>query len=596
MFKFSRLVAIAGLVWLSAWAVPSESFGQETDQTLLLRPGWNAIHLEVQPADDRADAVFEGLPYSAAWTRQDRLSSVDFIANPAEEPWNRAGWLVHIPEGRPDRVLTNLHRVEANRAYLLLVTGDQPIEWTVRGRPTTRLEPWVPDTFNLRGFPVDPAAPPTFNDYFRSSAAHADPATGRLREVHRLDSTGRWVAVSGSDRMQSGEAYWVFTQGRSLFQGPLELNLAIGDGLDFGAALADLKMGIRSRRPGENTVTIRRIGSAGDGVLRYETFDGSAGSYSWTPFSESESLALPLPAGSERRLGIGVRRRAMSGPEFGAVLELNDGAGTRRLVAVSARKRPLESGNEVRQAEPADVSDYAGLWIGNARIDAVSEAIHVEGEGLSPGPTPTRSPFDLRLLIHVDSEGRARLLKEVILMWEDGDLEPDGAGGETMGRPGRYVLLTDPSLIPMFEGAALRDGVSVGRRISAPGFDFDGGDARALDFDGAFEVGSSIAAVIDLPADFPTNPFRHKFHPDHDNLDERYEGPNPESLEIRREVALAFGDSDPTGYASPDYGFSVVGGVYTETLSGLHKQPITVRGRFRLARASLIGELNPEPR
>ena len=34
-------------------------------------------------------------------------------------------------------------------------------------------------------------------------------------------------------------------------------------------------------------------------------------------------------------------------------------------------------------------------------------------------------------------------------------------------------------------------------------------------------------------------------------------------------------------------------GIYRETLTGLHKQPILVQGTFRLSRASFIAELNP---
>jgi hypothetical protein len=38
-----------------------------------------------------------------------------------------------------------------------------------------------------------------------------------------------------------------------------------------------------------------------------------------------------------------------------------------------------------------------------------------------------------------------------------------------------------------------------------------------------------------------------------------------------------------------------MGGAYRETISGIHKHPIYVRGTFQLARVSSIAELNPSP-
>jgi hypothetical protein len=44
-----------------------------------------------------------------------------------------------------------------------------------------------------------------------------------------------------------------------------------------------------------------------------------------------------------------------------------------------------------------------------------------------------------------------------------------------------------------------------------------------------------------------------------------------------------------------DFGFNQMGGAYRETISGIHKHPIHVRGTFQLARVSSIPELNPSP-
>ena len=72
------------------------------------------------------------------------------------------------------------------------------------------------------------------------------------------------------------------------------------------------------------------------------------------------------------------------------------------------------------------------------------------------------------MLIHVDGNGTARLLKEVIQLWKEGTRipDPENPGLFLVDEPGRYVLLTDESLISSFTGAVLRDGEPVGYRIS----------------------------------------------------------------------------------------------------------------------------------
>src|SRR5216117_93234 len=63
-----------------------------------------------------------------------------------------------------------------------------------------------------------------------------------------------------------------------------------------------------------------------------------------------------------------------------------------------------------------------------------------------------------------------------------------------------------------------------------------------------------------LPFDHPTNPYRHKFHPDHDNLNARFDGPATEAYSTTRQIELEFTTAPPAGPAAPDYGYSVMGG------------------------------------
>jgi hypothetical protein len=87
-----------------------------------------------------------------------------------------------------------------------------------------------------------------------------------------------------------------------------------------------------------------------------------------------------------------------------------------------------------------------------------------------------------------------------------------------------------------------------------------------------------------IAPDDPLNPFRHKFHPDHDDPSESYE--------VTRNIALEFTSNVAEASLMAGWGDTDIGGVYREVLTGLHKQEIHVKGTFLLHRISQIGQLN----
>jgi hypothetical protein len=276
-----------------------------------------------------------------------------------------------------------------------------------------------------------------------------------------------------------------------------------------------------------------------------------------------------------------MRRKDFPGTSYASILEVTDDLGTRYLIPVTAEK--LLPARTSLAANPGLGNPSAGLWVGSVSVTNVNEANSTQPlKG-----TPTRSSFDLRLLVHVDANGQARLLKEVIQMWQNGTTTNDSNGRAVTDRPGRYVLLTDDSLIPQYRGASLRDGVPVGRRISSVDFDFEGGSTNALNMTGTFAIGNTNRCSIVLEPDFATNPFKHRFHPDHDNLDATFAHYQAEAYRVTRNLELRYSASDPGGLSTSsalDYGYNVMGGVYREVLTGLHRTNIIAQGTFRLTR------------
>jgi len=110
-----------------------------------------------------------------------------------------------------------------------------------------------------------------------------------------------------------------------------------------------------------------------------------------------------------------------------------------------------------------------------------------------------------------------------------------------------------------------------------------------LPVDGAFgPSGGGLAAEVVLPANHPTNPFRHRRHPDH-----------TVGIDIRRLVNLSFDPQDQQSLTRAGYGVDRINGVYEEEIFGLHKPlgpgkdvGLKVRGSFQLNRISLIDTLN----
>ena len=64
-----------------------------------------------------------------------------------------------------------------------------------------------------------------------------------------------------------------------------------------------------------------------------------------------------------------------------------------------------------------------------------------------------------------------------------------------------------------------------------------------------------------------------------------------ESYDLSRAVTFAISATAPEGVSATGYGASVIAGNYTEVLTGLRKDSVTVTGTFTLRRVSEIGTL-----
>jgi hypothetical protein len=328
---------------------------------------------------------------------------------------------------------------------------------------------------------------------------------------------------------------------------------------------------------------------AGTLPLEYRDANYAQAEFDWKPFTNTLTVVALAP-GAEWNMRLAVRRAALpaapADAEFQSLLEVADDAGTRWLIPMTA----TAGGGAVPTAGPfasdAAADAHTGLWIGEAEINAVSQPAH-PGDPLVPRPAGGTLSF--RLIVHVDAAGAARLMQEVFLVRKPPTFKPDpeNPGFNIVDQPARTVAVSDEALIPQIIGTA----EVVGRRISSPAFAF--GQPLLL-AGGVFGVDTCDGTLV-LDYDHPLNPFKHVYHPDHNNLDERFEQKLPEGKEaftVSRSVSLEFAETDPWGLNPPGWGETELGGTYRETIQGLHRRVVNVSGNFRLVRVLPAAALN----
>lgn len=559
-------------------------------QTFTLQPGWNAIYVELEPDNKDIAAVFSGLPVRSVWRWIPPEPGLDFVSDPAEGLLNVDGWYGYFPATEPESFLTSLFSIDANTAYLVNLQSSSPVTLTVTGKPELKRLRWNPDGFTLTGLPVTETNPPTFGEFFETSTAHSGQA------IYRLAAGGVWELVTSpfAQDIRSGEAYWIFTDKVSAYQGPMEIDLEGDVAINFGNSNTSRLITLVNNGTADTTVTVTR--GAGDSLpLVYELRDPDTNEPSYP--NVPASLPLPVTADGVTYFNLSVSRADFTLEQYEQVLEFSNGLGTRHRVVLSANPvtiaPTLESvlGDDTSAKsglalKGSGIDPFAGLWMGSVFITGVSES-----QLAGTVPTPVSRPFVKKIIVHVDGNGQARLLKEVIQMASPAVLAPAADDPESLeiAEQGREVLITDDSLLPSFEGLSIRDGQGVGVRHSVTTYDFAG---QFMDFSGTFGTSGILAVTLDLPSEYPTNPFKHRYHPDHDNLDPLFVNVQVEAFDLTRVIQLRFSPTDPEGTTPPDWGDSLMGGEYLETITGLHKNPIFVSGDFRISRISDVAVLN----
>lgn len=261
------------------------------------------------------------------------------------------------------------------------------------------------------------------------------------------------------------------------------------------------------------------------------------------------------------------------------------------------------------------VSDYdAALWTGTCtdlleqrrdlgQVRNGALAATIDSASLNPPPTPVDDQLlsdaaDYALTV-TTQDGDGLACGEIVLGAPT--VFTDGRGSEFRFRillrleeeaPGRV------SLLPSYTGAD-------GARTTSAAFSIP----EPILSSGTFTDSLNFAIAIDYQD--PLNPFKHKYHPDHDNLDAKFIPIDPdavppymwEAYDIRRDIELEFTDLPPIDTVTDTttlaqqvgWGSEMWGGYYREVIKGLHKNDITVSGIFIIRHVLPLDEMAPQP-
>ena len=563
-------------------------------QRINLVKGWNAIHLKVNPVDTSCATVFSpGTDPTAitqvTWWNRDRLD--DGTGNDITDThtWYRSG-------GEP----STFSRVIGDQRYLVYSTA--AFAFDVVGTPAIPKGTIYLGEYNLVGVNVPNLAgadAPTYYEYFMPFY-YRSPSWYGVTADNEKQRFGNNVRATDASK-----AVWLETptnmNGTVTFTGPFLLSL--GNSAQTLAWTDDASLvrtlTIKNISAEDRVLKIYRASSlppptgqgtmAGNVALLRETTDWSKGFANavYVPFlnDSQTTFTTNLAAGAtfELRLKPDTSRMATSVGNYMGILEISDKGST-----LAGESRPegtclyrvgaFAAGSLME----SDVSSKAGLWVGTVVLGQVNRAKTLSSAEPAWGATnlfTAPHPFQFRLLVHVDNEGNAKLLKQAFTAMPTVE-------GET-------YLLADRETAIAFRGEYPAGTI---RRTASANFPFMAPLALT---GGSFATGgATVGATFTQEYDDKTNPFVHAFHPQHDNIEFNNQKPSKleggdegrgeyESWAVTREVSLTFADEDPVG-ANEEWNRTVTGGLYEETVSGLTGQgkPILTRGAFRLTKVN----------
>ena len=583
MFRGKRLTARLSGVCLSfacVFPLVAGAVAPYTTQSLSLVQGWNAVYVEVAP-DAAADDLFADWPvdHVGLYDPASFLATRQFGAD-----WDSEGltgssmalWKRGFPEA------SSLSRVPAGSVLVTYCTNESH-SVTIRGVPAAPRTTWhVSGTnavYNFFGFSTTQQT--DISAYLEGSPCEGVKSRVYYRIVgDNLDAgPGPLEVRTWNSKVSDGDVLLLPSDDLSDWSGVLFVSPM--NGIDFGQNGVKATLTVRNDGKSPRTVSVALEQAANAAELQLSgtlplclhvrDADVARTNAAWSAaLSGYGPVAKKELAPDETwRLEFGLDRTAFSslvkGLSFGALLRITEDGDSHAKVVV-----PLAG--ETSGVVVPDAALPVGLWVADVQFD------HVLAPGSTVG-TETGGAAKLRLPIHIDANGKVRLLQRVVTA---GEIAADGTYTYRL-YAGSAVVPTTATMVTRISAVCLPTETPV---IEAAG-----------------ESDSVIAFSFAVAADGATSILRHPLHPQHDGLRwdfstpapsgddfQNYKGDvKPETFSVGNRIEMSFGLNGGEAAWNPE---DTKSGTCRWTFSGLMRQGnIVLSGPMTVKRVSSVAEI-----
>ena len=583
MFREKRLTARLSGVCLSfacVFPLVAGAVAPYTTQSLSLVQGWNAVYVEVAP-DAAADDLFADWPvdHVGLYDPASFLATRQFGAD-----WDSEGltgssmalWKRGFPEA------SSFSRVPAGSVLVTYCTNESH-SVTIRGVPAAPRTTWhVSGTnavYNFFGFSTTQQT--DISAYLEGSPCEGVKSRAYYRIVgDNLDAgPGPLEVRTWNSKVSDGDVLLLPSDDLSDWSGVLFVSPM--NGIDFGQNGVKATLTVRNDGKSPRTVSVALEQAANAAELQLSgtlplclhvrDADVARTNAAWSAaLSGYGPVAKKELAPDETwRLEFGLDRTAFSslakGLSFGALLRITEDGDSHAKVVV-----PLAG--ETSGVVVPDAALPVGLWVADVQFDHV----------LAPGgtvETETGGAAKLRLPIHIDANGKVRLLQRVVTA---GEIAADGTYTYRL-YAGSAVVPTTATMVTRISAVCLPTETPV---IEAAG-----------------ESDSVIVFSFAVAADGATSILRHPLHPQHDGLRwdfstpapsgddfQNYKGDvKPETFSVGNRIEMSFGLNGGEAAWNPE---GTKSGTCRWTFSGLMRQGnIVLSGPMTVKRVSSVAEI-----
>ena len=557
---------------------------QNAAQDVALARGWNAFYVEVSP-DLPPDALFSAWPVDSVgvYDPASFLPTRQFSASEDTQGLRSspiAMWRRDMPDA------SSVTRIPAGVVCIAYNTGGV-FRTTITGVPAAPRTTWhVTDddtVYNFFGFSVQAGQSVRPDDYL----AGFDGATGTGRTCWTIGGFDRGAPptlVRGNTGTAVSDGAVLLLPSSAVSDWSGALHVSPMDGLDFGTNATLRALSIRNDGGAPRTVALRIDRAVAElsesypfdlSVLRWRDSATAVTNAAWNSLSAFGEIARKrLGDGEAWKIEFGIDRTAIpaglvQGVPFGALLTALDTDGGSKMKAV-VPLRAMAGGSTAGAAWPA------GLWLADIALDTVDFKD-------AKNPAPAGGTLKLRLPIHIDANGRVRLLQRVVAA---GEADASGslayrlyAGTATPPATATETLRVSSAVLPT-ETPVIKSSLA------------------EFSSDRSFAVFEFTVA-----AGGATSILRHPYHPQHDGLradfstlspsgDDiaNYKGEvKPETFSVENAILL---ELDFDGGAARWDPQDTVSGTCTWTFTGLRREgALSATGPATFTRVSPLAEL-----